>query len=65
MINESQSDEIRVTVIATGFGPARLGAAAARKSPSTSPKEEGQREQPAEAFELSDDVLEVPSFLRD
>ena len=29
------------------------------------PRAEGQREQPAEAFELSDDVLEVPSFLRD
>ena len=26
---------------------------------------EGQREQPAERFEFTDDVLEVPSFLRD
>ena len=65
VIDENQSDEIRVTVIATGFGPARLKRRRRTEEPSDEPKEEGQREQPVEAFELSDGVLEVPSFLRD
>ena len=65
VIDENQSDEIRVTVIATGFGPARLKRRRRTEEPSDEPKEEGKREQPSEAFELSDGVLEVPSFLRD
>ena len=40
-------------------GGARLGRAGGSEG------QREQREQPAEAFELSDDVLEVPSFLRD
>jgi hypothetical protein len=54
-----------VTVIATGFGPARLKRRRRTEEPADESKDEGQREQPAERFELSDDVLEVPSFLRD
>jgi cell division protein FtsZ len=65
VIDENQSDEIRVTVIATGFGPARLKRRRRTEEPADEPKDEGQREQPAEAFEFSDGVLEVPSFLRD
>jgi cell division protein FtsZ len=65
VIDENQSDEIRVTVIATGFGPARLKRRRRAEEPAEESKEEGQREQPAEAFEFSDGVLEVPSFLRD
>jgi cell division protein FtsZ len=64
VINESQRDEIRVTVIATGFGPARLRRRRHTEEPVDESKEEGQRE-PAERFEFNDDVLEVPSFLRD
>jgi cell division protein FtsZ len=64
VIDENQSDEIRVTVIATGFGPARLKRRRRTEEPADEPKDEAQRE-PAEAFELSDGVLEVPSFLRD
>jgi len=67
VINESQRDEIRVTVIATGFGPARLRRRrrTEEQAGEEKPEGEGQREQPAESFEFSDDVLEVPSFLRD
>src|SRR3954471_4525984 len=70
VIDENQSDEIRVTVIATGFGPARARRRRRTEEPAAKERadSEGQREpreQPAEAFELSDDVLEVPSFLRD
>ena len=65
VIDEGLSDEVRVTVIATGFGPARLRRRRHTEEPVDQSKDEGQREQPAERFELSDDVLEVPSFLRD
>jgi cell division protein FtsZ len=70
VIDDNQSDEVRVTVIATGFGPARARRRRRTEEPASEERadSEGQREQrerPAEAFELSDDVLEVPSFLRD
>jgi cell division protein FtsZ len=70
VIDEGLKDEVRVTVIATGFGPAR--ARRRRRTEETRPETEGRegsesqrREQPAERFEVPDDVLEVPSFLRD
>jgi cell division protein FtsZ len=67
VIDDAIGDEIRVTVIATGFGPAR----ARRRRPAADVA--GQREPqgrpaPAEeggAFDMPPDVLEVPSFLRD
>src|SRR4029078_9193771 len=49
VINETQRDEIRVTVIATGFGPARLRRRRRTEEPVEESKEEGQRE-PAEGF---------------
>ena len=64
VIDESLRDEIRVTVIATGFGPSRLRRRRRAEEPADESKDEGQRE-PSERFELTDDVLEVPSFLRD
>ena len=66
VIDESLKDEVRVTVIATGFGPhrARRRRPAEVAEPEQMPREEPQ---PArrEGFEVPDDVLEVPSFLRD
>jgi cell division protein FtsZ len=66
VIDESLKDEVRVTVIATGFGdsrrrrrrPAQAGAEQ-RRSDAEQPRREER------AFDVSDDVLEVPSFLRD
>ena len=55
VIDEQAGDELRVTVIATGFGPHR---ARVRRT-----REEGERE-PAEGFEVPRDVLDVPKFLR-
>jgi hypothetical protein len=53
-------------VIATGFGPSRLRRRRRTEEPAEERKpEEGQRQAPAERFEVTDDVLEVPSFLRD
>src|SRR5512132_2536010 len=67
VIDPSRGDEVRVTVIATGFGPARQR----RRRPAA--EIAGQREpqgRPAPAeegggFDMPPDVLEVPSFLRD
>src|SRR5437899_11188776 len=64
VIDESRGDEVRVTVIATGFG----GVTRRRRRRDTvvdSPVGEAPTPRPAEGFEVADDVLEVPSFLRD
>src|SRR6187399_1833508 len=67
VIDENQSDEVRVTVIATGFGPARLKRRRRTEEPADEARreQEGDREQPRDRFEVGDDILEVPSFLRD
>jgi cell division protein FtsZ len=66
VIDESLSDEVRVTVIATGFGPHR----SRRRRPAqvAEPEQLGAEEPQAarsEGFDVPDDLLEVPSFLRD
>jgi cell division protein FtsZ len=66
VIDQGARDEVRVTVIATGFGPERYRRR--RREREAQPAEENGETRPrAEegAFELPDDVLEVPSFLRD
>jgi cell division protein FtsZ len=64
VIDDALGDEVRVTVIATGFGPARLRRRRRTEEPAEA-GHEADREVPAERFEVSDEVLEVPSFLRD
>jgi cell division protein FtsZ len=65
VIDESLKDEVRVTVIATGFGPGayrrRRRAAVPAEEQAAAAVEPEERER----FEVTDDVLEVPSFLRD
>jgi cell division protein FtsZ len=66
VIDESLKDEVRVTVIATGFGPAKVR----RRRRAEEPVDEARREhegerEPRDRFEVGDDILEVPSFLRD
>ena len=64
VIDQGLKDEVRVTVIATGFGPERYR----RRRREQRPEEEGERVRAPRdegAFEMPDDVLEVPSFLRD
>src|SRR5213596_1815279 len=66
VIEDALAEEIRVTVIATGFGPARLRRRRRTEEPAEAGHEgEPGREVPAERFEVSDEILEVPSFLRD
>ena len=65
VIDESLKDEVRVTVIATGFGGG--GRRRRRREPSFVGEEPAQQPAAAtsERFDVSDEVLEVPSFLRD
>jgi cell division protein FtsZ len=66
VIDESLEDEVRVTVIATGFGPAKVRRRRRAEEPADDTRRDDEhREQPAERFEVGDDILEVPSFLRD
>jgi cell division protein FtsZ len=69
VIDDALQDEVRVTVIATGFGPARIrrrretavaGEPAAAAAARTRPREPGEG-----GFDVPDDLLDVPSFLRD
>ncbi len=60
VIDEALGDEVRVTVIATGFGMTRRR----RQRPSFA-VEPARREAVPEGFEVQPDTLDVPSFLRD
>jgi cell division protein FtsZ len=63
VIDDALKDEVRVTVIATGFGPQ-----AHRRRRRTTVTEEEPRlraREERERFDVEDDVLEVPSFLRE
>ena len=65
VIDKGLKDEVRVTVIATGFGPERYR----RRRREARPEEEAagtRTTRPEEGgFEVPEDILEVPSFLRD
>ena len=61
VIDEALANDVRVTVIATGFGAGgeHRRWRAARKGG------ERPRETTSESFEVPEEVLEIPSFLRD
>ncbi|HUK77945.1 MAG TPA: cell division protein FtsZ [Thermoleophilia bacterium] len=65
VVDPSLGDEVRVTVIATGFDGPRSGEARppAQKAATTAPDIFGAEPKPS--FEVSDDVLDIPSFLKD
>jgi cell division protein FtsZ len=63
VIDESLEDEVRVTVIATGFG---AGAMRRRRRIEVEEEAPARRPEPEEQpFDVPSDVLEVPSFLRE
>ena len=62
VIDDSLREEVQVTVIATGFGGRGGRRARRRETPSEAPLPATSA---AEAFDVSQDVLDVPSFLRD
>ena len=66
--SDALKDEVRVTVIATGFGPERYRRRRREERPAehgVGPRERSAPSAEEGAFEVPDDVLEVPSFLRD
>jgi cell division protein FtsZ len=64
VIDPALKDEVRVTVIATGFGSQRRRR---RRELGTAPlgEEPVERAPAREGFDVSDEILEVPSFLRE
>jgi cell division protein FtsZ len=60
VIDDSMGEEVRVTVIATGFGGSRRGS---RPEGSEAPIPSAPI--PGGGFEIPDEALDVPSFLRD
>jgi cell division protein FtsZ len=69
VIDEALGDEVRVTVIATGFDARFRRERRERSDERTPPAErvprEREREPEGEGFDVPAEVLEVPSFLRD
>jgi cell division protein FtsZ len=73
VIDDSQGDEVRVTVIATGFDKSSGGgrASASRSDPRppepSSPRRRDVRmdDRQRSSLEISDDEIDIPSFLRD
>src|ERR687889_305791 len=64
VIDEAMAEEIRVTVIATGFDHG--GVRAAREERTRPPRDRGPRidERQRSSLEISDDDLDIPPFLR-
>jgi cell division protein FtsZ len=62
VINDAQGDEVKVTVIATGFGG---GARRRRRREAALEAPVSAGSEPSTSFDVSRDVLDVPSFLRD
>jgi len=66
VIDDSVKDEVRVTVIATGFGAARSRRRRETVAPGEpAPRVSRDREQREGRFDVPDELLDVPSFLRD
>ena len=63
VIDESLKDEVRVTVIATGFGAQRRRRR--REEPLEAPMPAPALPRERDPFETREEVLDVPSFLRD
>ena len=64
MIDEGMGDDIRVTVIATGFDHG--GVRAAREERARAPRDRGPRidDRQRSSLEIRDDDLDIPPFLR-
>jgi cell division protein FtsZ len=63
VIDDALKDEVRVTVIATGFGAQRRRRRREREALVPEDQEAGRPE--GEGFDVPEDVLDVPSFLRE
>jgi cell division protein FtsZ len=64
VIDEAMGDQVRVTVIATGFDRGTRSRPAAAFATGSTDRPRREESEPAE-FELPREALEIPSFLRD
>ncbi|MBX5442859.1 MAG: cell division protein FtsZ [Solirubrobacteraceae bacterium] len=66
VIDQEMSDEVRVTVIATGFDHGRARPSAAREETRTRRRDRDVRldERQRSSLEISDDDIDIPPFLR-
>jgi cell division protein FtsZ len=69
VIDDSMQDEVRVTVIATGFDHKQGRSAAARQAPAGSPRSRRDRDvtmddRQRSTLEIRDDDIDIPSFLK-
>jgi cell division protein FtsZ len=64
VIDDAMKDQVRVTVIATGFGPQRRRRERRERERVLVPQGAAERRD-RESFDVPAEVLEVPSFLRD
>jgi len=66
VIDQDMSDEVRVTVIATGFDHGRARPAAAREETRTRRRDRDVRldDRQRSSLEISDDDIDIPPFLR-
>src|SRR5213594_1199548 len=65
VIDDSLREEVQVTVIATGFGAQRRRRRRREERPAAEEHEGVRTPRAEEGFEVPEDILEVPSFLRD
>jgi cell division protein FtsZ len=65
VIDDAVKDEVRVTVIATGFGAPRRRRPRSTADEAPTGGERPERTPAGESFDVPRDVLDVPSFLRD
>jgi cell division protein FtsZ len=70
VIDDQLGDEVRVTVIATGFDRGRAGAAGVETARETTRRERRDRDvtmddRQRSSLEISDDDIDIPSFLKD
>ena len=65
VIDEDQEDELRVTVIATGFDRSRVRRTAAREDRGRSVVRDRAPRVERPALQIADDDIDIPPFLRD
>jgi cell division protein FtsZ len=65
VVDDAVKDEVRVTVVATGFGAPRRRRPRPTGEQQPAERERQERPPPGESFDVPRDVLDVPSFLRD
>ena len=73
VVDDAMGDDLRVTVIATGFGEQHrrrrkstpTGEPRPSREPVATTAATPREQKPSESFDIPDEVLDVPSFLRD